>query len=135
MVAKELKHGLMTQRPQATQGHEQHQMGAHAQHGSEGAHDKHALAFAPTRPQIAAMTGIATLMLLAGLILPGLRVNLALGAKDVGGLVMPPGMIMDFNTSAEAMRDMSAVHPRHAATYPSGRAWKTASRYSISKPQ
>ena len=30
----------------------------------------------------------------------------------VGGVIMPPGMIMDFNTPAETMRSMGAVLPR-----------------------
>ena len=34
---------------------------------------------------------------------------------DVGGLVMPPGMIMTADTPADAMRDMAAVDP-HAVT-------------------
>ena len=29
------------------------------------------------------------------------------------GVIMPPGMIMDRDTPAEAMRDMAAVHPRY----------------------
>jgi len=32
-------------------------------------------------------------MLLAGLIVPGFYVNLSLSAHDVGGSIMPPGMI------------------------------------------
>jgi manganese oxidase len=54
-------------------------------------------------------------MLLVGIVAPWFKVNLSLGAKDVGGVIMPPGMIMDFNTPAEAMREMSAVHPRHVS--------------------
>jgi len=44
--------------------------------------------------------------------LPGFFVNLSLSARDVGGAIMPPGMIMDFDTPAAAMLDMSAVRPR-----------------------
>ena len=65
-----------------------------------------------TVPQLAAVAGVMTLMLLAGLIVPGFFVNLSLSARDVGGAIMPPGMIMDFDTPAEAMLDMSAVRPR-----------------------
>jgi FtsP/CotA-like multicopper oxidase with cupredoxin domain len=42
-------------------------------------------------------------------------VNLGLGAKDVGGIIMPKGMIMDFNTPAESMRDMAAILPRYVS--------------------
>jgi manganese oxidase len=35
-----------------------------------------------------------------------------LSARDVGGLIMPRGMIMDRDTSAEVMRDMAAADPR-----------------------
>ena len=65
-----------------------------------------------TAPQLAAVAGVMTLMLLAGLIVPGFFVNLSLSARDVGGAIMPPGMIMDFDTPAAAMLDMSAVRPR-----------------------
>jgi manganese oxidase len=37
---------------------------------------------------------------------------LRLSVDDVGGVIMPPGMIMDFNTPAETMRSMGAVLPR-----------------------
>src|SRR5260370_37160863 len=68
-----------------------------------------------TRPQLAAVTGVTALMLLAGLIVPGFYVNLSLRAHDVGGSIMPRGMIMDFDTPAAAMRDMAAIHPRHVS--------------------
>jgi FtsP/CotA-like multicopper oxidase with cupredoxin domain len=42
-------------------------------------------------------------------------VNLGLGVDDVGGVIMPPGMVMDFNTPAATMRDMSAVRPGDVA--------------------
>ena len=65
-----------------------------------------------TVPQLAAVAGVMTMMLMAGLIVPGFFVNLSLSARDVGGAIMPPGMIMDFDTPAAAMLDMSAVRPR-----------------------
>jgi FtsP/CotA-like multicopper oxidase with cupredoxin domain len=68
-----------------------------------------------TVPQRAALAGVTTLLLLIGIVAPGLKVNLSLGARDVGGVIMPPGMIMDFDTPAEAMRDMRAIHPRHVS--------------------
>jgi len=39
-------------------------------------------------------------------------VNLRLSAKEVGGLIMPPGMIMPRDTTAEKMQEMAAVLPR-----------------------
>ena len=47
------------------------------------------------------------------MVAPANWVNLGLSARDVGGRIMPPGMIMDRDTPAAAMRDMSAVHPRY----------------------
>jgi FtsP/CotA-like multicopper oxidase with cupredoxin domain len=49
------------------------------------------------------------------MIAPANWVNLRLSARDVGGAIMPPGMIMDRDTPAEAMIDMAAVDPREVA--------------------
>ena len=68
--------------------------------------------FALTRPQLVAITVFTGLMLLFGLSFPAAFYNLNLSAHDVKGLIMPKGMIMDNNTSAAAMRDMSAIDPR-----------------------
>lgn len=65
-----------------------------------------------TRTQIAVVSVITTLALVVGLILSASYANLTLSARQVGGLVMPPGMIMTRATSADAMRDMAAVDPR-----------------------
>ncbi len=100
MVKRGLKHGLMTERKSAE--HSKHVTG----HGS------HKMKSDATVPQLAAVASVTTLMLLAGLIVPGFYVNLSLSAHDVGGYIMPPGMIMDFNTPAQSMRDMSAILPR-----------------------
>jgi FtsP/CotA-like multicopper oxidase with cupredoxin domain len=62
---------------------------------------------------------------------PGLYVNLSLSAHDVGGRIMPPGMIMDFDTPAAAMRDMSAIHPRQIAY----RAGKDARGDTVLEPR
>jgi FtsP/CotA-like multicopper oxidase with cupredoxin domain len=51
-------------------------------------------------------------LLVTGLIVPSFSVNMRLSAHDVRGAMMPPGMIMPFETPAEAMREMSAVRPR-----------------------
>lgn len=112
MVEKGLKHGLMTLRePSSSRKQGEHAHAAHGQGHDKG--DARHDAFAPTRPQIAAMVGTTSLLLIAGLVLPAFHVNLSLGARDVGGVIMPPGMIMDFDTPPEAMRDMGAVHPRN----------------------
>ena len=66
-----------------------------------------------TRPQLAAVTMMTGLMLLAGMTFPALFVNMRLSARDVGGSIMPPGMIMGWDTPGGAMRDMSAVHPKY----------------------
>ncbi len=104
MVKRGLKHGLMTER-KSTGG---------SKHGS--GHGSHKMKSDATVPQLAAVASVTTLMLLAGLIVPGFYVNLSLSAHDVGGYIMPPGMIMDFNTPAQTMRDMSAILP-HLVSY------------------
>src|SRR5882672_5834715 len=134
MVKRRLKHGLMTERkpgsrfPQRAHaqpmqpGHETGASGAATGHressgatGHAGHGGGHQMQTDATGPQLAAVTGVTILMLLAGLIVPGFYVNLSLSAHDVGGSIMPPGMIMDFDTPAAAMRDMAALHPRHVA--------------------
>lgn len=67
-----------------------------------------------TGPQLAAVGGVSFLMLVFGVVAPANWLNLRLSAREVGGAIMPPGMIMDRNTPAEAMRDMAAVDPRDA---------------------
>lgn len=69
-------------------------------------------AFAVTRSQVVVVSLISLVALAAGLIYAGSSVNLALGARDVGGAVMPPGMATSRDTPGEAMRDMAAVDPR-----------------------
>jgi hypothetical protein len=120
MVAKRLKHGLMTARkskhanlseehrpPEHHTDRSLHEQSGHEGHGGGGLSP----AASPTFAQQAAMVGASGLLLLAGLIIPAFYVNLTLSAEDVGGVIMPPGMIMDFNTPAETMRTMGAVHP------------------------
>ena len=100
MVKRGLKHGLMTER----ESHSSSKKG----HGSGG----HKMKSDATVPQLAAVASMTTLMLLTGLIVPGFYVNLSLSAHEVGEYIMPKGMVMDFNTPAETMRDMSAILPR-----------------------
>lgn len=52
------------------------------------------------------------------MIAPWNWVNMTLSARQVGGAIMPPGMIMDRDTPPAAMIDMAAVDPRQVkATY------------------
>ena len=129
MVSRNMKHGLMTERNGAgtnasgpeharhadTQAHAAHRhAGSSANEDSAHAHGSIAngMRWNVTRPQIASVTGITLLLLAAGMGLPGLFVNLSLGAHDVGASIMPPGMIMGFDTPGETMKDMRAVLPR-----------------------
>ncbi|GEM86012.1 multicopper oxidase family protein [Meiothermus granaticius] len=65
-----------------------------------------------TGPEIAAVTLLTLLALTIGVVVPAFKLNLGLGARDVGGAIMPPGMIMTRDTPGEAMRDMAAIDPR-----------------------
>lgn len=65
---------------------------------------------------MAAVAIVSLLMLAIAMIAPANWVNLRLSARDVGGAIMPPGMIMDRDTPAEAMIDMAAVNPRDVAS-------------------
>ena len=118
MVARGLKHGLMTVRE--TRGTPQ-QAGAKnskrkSHHGNTpGAHEgqrQGGMRSDATRTQIAAVAGISFLALALGIVAPANWVNLRLSAREVGGAIMPRGMITDRDTPAQAMRDMAAVDPR-----------------------
>jgi FtsP/CotA-like multicopper oxidase with cupredoxin domain len=65
-----------------------------------------------TPTQLFAVSTGSVLALAAAVIFCALHVNLRLSARDVGGAVMPPGMIMLYDTPREAMREMSAIDPR-----------------------
>jgi uncharacterized membrane protein YidH (DUF202 family) len=120
MVAQQLKHGLMTQRKPHSRfdlgQHESQESGSqtkeHAKSHDGEEHNRHSMNSGVTAPQIFAVTSISLLFLLAGLIAPANWNNLRLSAKEVGGLIMPPGMIMPRDTPAEKMQEMAAVHPR-----------------------
>ena len=66
---------------------------------------------AVTRPQLMVVTLLTLLALGAGVAIPASFVNLSYSAEDVGGVIMPPGMVMSRDTPAGAMREMSAVNP------------------------
>jgi hypothetical protein len=70
-------------------------------------------ALRPTRPQLVAWSIASVLALVAGILYSAYRVNLGLGARDVGGVVMPPGMVMTRDTPGDAMRDVSDRPRRH----------------------
>ncbi|HEV3505077.1 MAG TPA: DUF4396 domain-containing protein, partial [Actinomycetes bacterium] len=131
MVARNLKHGLMTARPPQAQkleapravalvgahsgghgpdssGGNGHDPAAGSGHGHTGMQDGPPEV---TRPQLGVVTLLTVLALAAGVLIPAQRVNLALSAEDVGGVIMPPGMVMTKDTPAAAMREMAAVNP------------------------
>lgn len=147
LVAKGLKHGLMTDRgaqrepkPAAHGQHAAHAAGgkasryqaAHQGHGRISGGHRHADSKgqgdagmqhgetlpphrAPTSTQIAAVASFTTILLVGGFAYPFMKVNMSLSAHDVGDVIMAPGMIMDFDTPADSMRDMAAIDPRLAS--------------------
>lgn len=126
LVDKKLKHGLMTRRRSTNrfadakldhEGDRSSNHGTHmtrADHSPEGQQENrsHETIGDITRPQLAAITGISLFLLLVGTVSPANWVNLRLSAKQVGGLIMAPGMIMTHDTTAEKMQEMAAVLPR-----------------------
>ena len=71
-------------------------------------------AFAVTRAQLIAMSVLTVLALVAGSVFAASQANLTVSARQVGNVVMPPGMVMRRDLPAEAMRDMAAVDPAAA---------------------
>jgi manganese oxidase len=68
---------------------------------------------APVTPLQLAAVALATMLALAGsLVFSAFYTNLNLSARDVGGAIMPPGMIMTYDTPGQSMVDMAAVDPR-----------------------
>jgi FtsP/CotA-like multicopper oxidase with cupredoxin domain len=110
MVARQLKHGLMTVRSTPSHQVEQHEQHEQHEHGHE--HHQMQMQTDATRPQIVSVVVASAVALMIGMIAPANWRNLRLSAHDVGGVIMPPGMVMDRDTPADAMRDMSAVNPR-----------------------
>jgi manganese oxidase len=111
MVAAGIKHGLMTERESEPKAHPH-----------EREHGGHAMRGAATETQKWALGGVSSVFLVAGLVAPANWVNLGLSAEDVGGLIMPPGMIMERGTGVAAMRDMSFADPRLAVADPGAAA-------------
>jgi FtsP/CotA-like multicopper oxidase with cupredoxin domain len=116
MVKKGIKHGLMTVGPAAGQhGHEGRggqQQSEHNDHGGDVSHGGHEMGGDATTPQLAALGGVTSFLLISGMVLPGFWVNLGLSSRDVDASIMPPGMINTFDLPGEAMKDMAAVKPR-----------------------
>jgi manganese oxidase len=118
LVAKGMKHGLMTVRGTAQEAPAAHdsQMHSHDHHAADPGmqqHEMHENSGEPvTRPQIVALTGFTLFALLAGMFVPAAFVNLSVRAEEVRSSIMPPGMIMTPGTTADAMRDMAAIDPR-----------------------
>ena len=72
-----------------------------------------------TGPQVAALSLVSLFALATGMIAPWNWLNMTLSVRDVGGAIMPPGMVMERNLSGDAMKDMAAVNPNLVATtYP-----------------
>ncbi|MDP9200956.1 MAG: DUF4396 domain-containing protein [Gemmatimonadota bacterium] len=125
LVAKGMKHGLMTVRDSKQEAsHQEHSHDHHAGHSAHGKqHAGHSTpakqhaahgngAETVTRSQIMALTGVTLLALLAGMFVPAAFVNLGVRAEEVRSIIMPPGMIMTPETPPDAMRDMAAVDLR-----------------------
>jgi len=74
-------------------------------------HDMHDMKPDVTRPQLAVIGLLTVLALVASVLVPAMFVNLGYSAEEVGGAVMPPGMVMSRDTPAAAMREMAAVDP------------------------
>ena len=99
-------HGQMTHRSPA-----QEARGKRERAGGHDAEQHVDAAFRVTRPQLASVAILSLVTLAGAVILSASIANLSLGARDVGGLVMPPGMIMTRDTPGKAMADMAAVDP------------------------
>lgn len=132
LVAKELKHGLMTVREGPRNQGGKHAHGSPGSDGATGAHGsghhRRASDSAPdpaervTRAQLLALSGVTLLALVAGMFVPAAFVNLRVSAEEVRSSIMPPGMIMTATTPADAMRDMAAADPPGELHCPGPRA-------------
>ena len=122
LVAKKLKHGLMTVRASSHREHSHDEEHDASTSMSSGHGDHATMSSGPsehrmengdvTRTQLVTLTGVTCLMLLAGMFGPAAFVNLRIRAEDVRSAIMPPGMITTPETPADAMRDMAAADPR-----------------------
>jgi FtsP/CotA-like multicopper oxidase with cupredoxin domain len=123
LVAKGLKHGLMTVRAGDDKATSSHSQSGHASHDEHAGHESHHRMHDDqrsdhervTRPQLVSLTAFTFVALLAGMFVPAAFVNVRVRAEEVRSAIMPPGMIMTPGTSADAMRDMAAVDPRRVS--------------------
>ncbi|PXV84137.1 hypothetical protein C8R14_10118 [Nitrosomonas eutropha] len=93
-----MKHGLKTERPDETkQTKNNHSSNGHTS-VKPSAEGHHAMQPNVTHTQLAAVTMATDLMPLRGMTFPALFVNMRLSARDVGGAIMSPGMIMGWDT-------------------------------------
>jgi hypothetical protein len=123
LVKRNLKHGLMTERAKGgrfdLQGIEgvnsqEHKMPTAKHRSHKGQSGGHGMQKDATLPQILGLGSVSLLALLTGMAAPANWINMRLSAHEVGGLIMPPGMRMDRDTPADAMRDMSFANPRNS---------------------
>jgi hypothetical protein len=121
MVAQRLKHGLMTDSNARTFKKDETAYSVHSEMAEpihSGQAHEHVMAPSATAPQLFALGGVSLFALLLGFAAPANWLNLSLSARDVGGVIMPAGMIMDRDTPAGTMRDMAAANPNNVtATY------------------
>jgi 3D (Asp-Asp-Asp) domain-containing protein len=92
----------------------------HAGQEGHGA-GKHEMKPNVTRLQLAVVGLLTVLALIASVVIPAMFVNLTYSAEEVGGAIMPPGMVMSRDTPAAAMREMAAIDPGEVSyTAPTG---------------
>ena len=89
---------------------DEHAAMGHAGMGHGGMDDSE-LASRVTKPQLLAVTALTLLALAAAALFSVSYTNLTYSAEDVGGTIMPPGMVMTRDTPAQAMREMAAIDP------------------------
>ncbi len=106
---REAHAGMSHKDTQSPNGHEGHE--DHVAIGQATMHGVHNMKPDVTRPQFAVVGLLTVLALVASVLVPAMFVNLTYSAEEVGGAVMPPGMVMSRDTPAAAMREMSAVDP------------------------
>jgi FtsP/CotA-like multicopper oxidase with cupredoxin domain len=92
-------------------GPEDHAAMGHADMGHDAGHEHHEMKPNVTRPQLAVVGLLTMLALIASVVIPAMFVNLTYSAEEVGGAIMPPGMVMSRDTPAAAMREMAAIDP------------------------
>ena len=98
-----------TQSPNGQADRKDHAAMGHAGMGHAGMH--HEMKPDVTRPQLVVVGLLTVLALIASVVIPAQFVNLTYSAEEVGGAIMPPGMVMSRDTPAAAMREMAAVDP------------------------